>query len=112
MGSTLQLVGGITVAEVSPGRPYNDRQDNNMPDVDVTRPVQSIRGNMLIYTCWQVMPTEGNYLPRHRQGTNCMMSDHPDAKGVCYQNIDGEWSCSFYDFNARTGFKYELPPPA
>lgn len=109
--NTLTLVGEITVAETSPGRPYDPRQDNNVPDIDVERPLQSIRGSLVVYVCNRV-DTGPGWGPRYERGTNCSITEHPDARGLCYQDGMGQWDCKLSDFNARTGVREGLPPPA
>ncbi len=109
--NNLTLVGGITVTEVSPGRPYNYLQDNSVPDIDVQKPVYSIRGSMVVYTCNRV-DTGPGWGPKYERGTNCRTTDHPGANGLCYQNGLGQWDCKLWDHKAKLGATEGLPPPA
>jgi hypothetical protein len=59
------------------------------PDIDQKRPVYDLRGSMFVHTCTNITTTE--YSPK--QGANCSLSVLPKAKGTCWVDIEGDWSC-------------------
>jgi hypothetical protein len=59
------------------------------PDIDRNRPVYDLRGSMVVHTCTNI--TGNEYSPK--LGENCSRSELPKAKGNCWVDIVGEWSC-------------------
>lgn len=111
LAGVLHLVGNITVSGIAPGRRYNPREDNNVPNIDVKRPVYQIRGRLEVYYCNR---TNNPYPmgPNYARGTNCNVIDHPNATGLCYQDSFGAWDCKLWDINARWDARVNVPPPS
>jgi hypothetical protein len=59
------------------------------PEIDRKRPVYLLRGSLLVHTCANI--TGNEYGPE--QGSNCSRSEVPKAKGNCWVDLVGEWSC-------------------
>jgi hypothetical protein len=59
------------------------------PDIDRKRSVYDLRGSMVVHSCTNI--TTNQYSPK--QGENCSRSEIPKAKGTCWVDIVGEWSC-------------------
>ena len=60
------------------------------PEIDRNRPVHILRGSMIVHTCSNIIPSN-QYGPK--QGENCSRSELPKAKGNCWVDTFGEWSC-------------------
>jgi hypothetical protein len=59
------------------------------PDIDRSRPVFTLRGSIVVHSCTNI--TNNEYSPK--QGENCNRSDVPKAKGTCWVEVTGDWSC-------------------
>jgi hypothetical protein len=59
------------------------------PEIDRKRPVYVLRGSMVVHTCANI--TSNEYGPK--QGENCSQSQLPKAKGNCWVDSFGDWSC-------------------
>jgi hypothetical protein len=70
-------------------RKVNGRDIGLWPDIDQSRPVYVLRGSIVVHTCANIT---GN-ATGPQQGENCSRSDLPKAKGTCWVDVVGEWSC-------------------
>jgi hypothetical protein len=109
-GTNLRIVGDITITDIAPGRRYNYRQDNNVPNIDTTKLVYAIRGRLQQFSCNRTDQV-GDYGPKYKPGTNCSLVDHIDATGLCYQDTFGSWDCKLSDFSAKYPDK-NFPAPS
>ena len=100
----LYLVEDVKV-QVSKGRPYNIREDINVPNIDIKVLVYPIRGSYKRYSCDPTRPDRTNYK------RNCTIYTAPNATGLCYKDTFGDWHCGMTD--ARTGdyTDRDVPPP-
>lgn len=91
--------------QVGKGRPYNMKEDYNVPNIDVRVPVYPIRGSLRQYSC-DPLRTDRSNLNR-----NCSIYTAPNATGLCYKDTFGDWHCGMND--ARTGdfTDRNVPPP-
>jgi hypothetical protein len=76
--------------EVAKGRPFNINTDST-PDIDVSELVYNIRGGLTTGYCSIIDNTVTV------AGKNCLISDQPNAVGICYKSNFGDWHCSMRD---------------
>lgn len=107
---TLFLVGDVAVTDVSDGWKFDGIPTDNTPDLDVTKPVHSITGRLVLFECNRLGVGE-QHGPLYQRGTNCQIHDHPNAEGLCFRTMAGTWTCKLDDTDSRLG-RRGVPPPA
>jgi len=103
-GVDLGFVEDVTV-EVGKPRPYNIKEDFNYNDIDTKFPIYPIRGSYKSYNC---QPINGD---GRNRGKNCSIYDNPNAKGSCYKNSFGDWTCAMTDAYTGKFIATDVPPP-
>ena len=100
----LSQVANVKV-EVAKGRPFNINTDS-IPDIDVSQLVFNIRGSLTTGYCSIVDGTVT------LAGKNCMISDQPNAVGMCYKSNFGDWHCSMRDpTGTLPAHSHDFQPP-
>ncbi len=108
----LYLLDNVQVTAVGAARRYNANEDFNVPDVDVTKPVYSIRGTYDSYQCGNLNRPDGpDFGPDHHPGSNCTVTRGHKGTGGCYMDTFAEWHCSLDDSGAMLGKEEMLQPP-
>jgi hypothetical protein len=101
----MYLYDEVTVKQVGSPRPYNIREDINVPNIDVRIPVTPIRGSLKTYQCHQV----SEYM--HNAGHNCDTGYEPNAVGLCYKDSFGGWHCAMVDTKTNQNLDRGVAPP-
>ena len=88
--TSLKLIENASLQLGSP-RPYNFKEDYNLPNIDLNAKVYPIRGSFQEYSCVRF----SDYM--QNRGRNCTLNEHPNATGLCYKDSWGNWRCSMGD---------------
>jgi hypothetical protein len=85
----IYLYDEVTVQVGTPRR-YNPNEDVNVWNIDVSVPVNPIRGSLKQYQCAQA--------GEENMGKNCNVYDAPHASGLCYKDTFKDWHCAMMDY--------------
>jgi len=104
LAGKLYLIENVTV-QVGEARPYNPNEDINFPNINTKFPIYPIRGSFKKYICDPI------YLDRSNLNRNCSIYNYPNAKGACYKDNFGDWSCGMTDATTSELVESDAPPP-
>ncbi|BCM91646.1 hypothetical protein IAD21_03521 [Abditibacteriota bacterium] len=104
LGEQLYLAEDVIV-QVGKGRPYNPDEDINFPDIDTKFPIYPIRGSLKKYDCSPITQDKSNL------NHNCSIYNEPNAKGACYKDTFGDWSCAMTDTKTSETTQTQVAPP-
>lgn len=91
-GSDIWLVKNIKV-QVGGSVPYGSN-GISISDIASNGTLYLIRGSFDDYLCGRPLNANGS-------GNNCTLWQETHAKGNCYRNTFGDWTCNMTDLNAR-----------
>ncbi|MEO8281242.1 MAG: hypothetical protein ABI564_16200 [Ideonella sp.] len=108
-GGQIYLVDDVKVTSISTGH-YDPRTQTGFTNMDTSLPPKEIEGSLVQSICG---PVDAKFdSPYNNYGKNCNRINQKHAKGYCFKQRTGAWSCSMSDVMVSTEDKqYRVGPP-
>jgi hypothetical protein len=84
--STVQFIDVIKLEIAGATRKVSAGDVSRWPQIDKSKPIYDLRGHYILHTC-------SNLSNARKAGSNCLRGEVTNAKGTCYRDKFGDWSC-------------------